>query len=144
MSSLIQERLQKAFYLYDELAEHLDESALKLKLSNLPSNTIGQQLWCVVGARESYINGIVKGSWAGFSCSLKVTDKKKEVSEALKNSAQFALKTLSHLQEMTMAQQTMAIELLEHEIQHQGQLIRYLYGMKLGVPEGLKQRYHLD
>jgi uncharacterized damage-inducible protein DinB len=144
MTTLLVDRLQKSFKIYDELAAHLSEVSLSSKLSTLPSNTIGQQLWCVVGARESYINGIQKGEWDGFSCSLKVTNKKKEVSEALTNSAALVINTLNDFSHLSNSQEKLAFDLLEHEIQHQGQLIRYLYGLKLGVPTGLKERYHLD
>jgi uncharacterized damage-inducible protein DinB len=34
--------------------------------------------------------------------------------------------------------------LLEHEVQHHGQLIRYLYGLGIERPESWKQRYALD
>ncbi len=144
MTSLLVERLQKSFAIYDELVAHLPETALTSKLSTLPSNTIGQQLWCVVGARESYIKGIQKGEWDGFSCSLRETDNKKDVSGAFTNSAALASGTIGHLANLTDAQEKLAFDLLEHEIQHQGQLIRYLYGLKLGIPAGLKARYHLD
>lgn len=32
-------------------------------------------------------------------------------------------------------------ELLEHEIMHHGQLIRYMYGNKLGFPKSWSDRY---
>ena len=50
----IGERLRRSFGMYRELAGTMDESALLARLPGLPSNTIGAQLWCVVGARESY------------------------------------------------------------------------------------------
>jgi hypothetical protein len=33
------------------------------------------------------------------------------------------------------------MDLLEHELQHHGQLIRYVYGNKLEFPESWKKRY---
>ncbi|MNL45598.1 hypothetical protein D3C87_1682570 [compost metagenome] len=36
------------------------------------------------------------------------------------------------------------LDLLEHEAQHHGQLARYLYGLKVGVPESWKSRYNFD
>ncbi len=49
--TLLFDRLNKAFDLYNDLAVHLSEASLGSKLATLPSNTIGEQLWCVVGAR---------------------------------------------------------------------------------------------
>ncbi len=92
MSSMLQERLKLSFDLYSELVEHLNEASMSLKLAELPSNTIGDQLWCVVGARESYINGIKKGEWDGFQCSLSREEigKKKSMTEAITKSAEIA------------------------------------------------------
>lgn len=144
--NMLCDRLNKAFELYNELVAHLNETSLGSKLAELPSNTIGEQLWCVVGARESYLRGIQKGQWDGFRCSLTKEDigKKKSVAEALLKSSQTAEQVLNQLERLSPAQEKLAFELLEHEIQHQGQLIRYLYGLKLGIPAGLKARYHLD
>jgi hypothetical protein len=145
-SNVLYERLFKNFELYSELISHLKEASLSSKLAELPSNSIGQQLWCVVGARESYIRGIEKGQWDGFRCSLTKDDigKKQSVAEALARSAETAKQMLNQFENLSLAQERLAFELLEHEIQHQGQLIRYLYGLKLGIPAGLKERYHLD
>ncbi len=53
MSPVFIERMTNAFALYEEFLKLLDEPFLQKKLGTLPSNTIGQQLWCVIGARES-------------------------------------------------------------------------------------------
>lgn len=146
LSPICRERLDKAFALYDELAEFLEGQTFGSKLAGLPSNTIGQQLWCVIGARESYTKGIQKGQWDGFHCSLswEQTADKGVVSTSLRQSAETARTVLSGIKEWSEAQERLAIEFLEHEIQHHGQLIRYLYGLKVGVPAGWKARYHLD
>jgi uncharacterized damage-inducible protein DinB len=145
-TQIYQERINKVFELYDELATFLEEASYSSKLADLPSNTIGQQLWCVIGARESYLRGIQKGKWDGFSCSLPgaMTANKEAVSLALRRSAEKAEQFIGELRSMTESQERLAFELLEHEVQHQGQLIRYLYGLKLGVPKSWKERYHLD
>lgn len=143
MRSSVIERLEKSFAIYNELATHLEETSLKSKLGNFPSNTIGQQLWCVVGARESYSKGIQAGKWNGFSCSLRVTDNKSAVVEALAKSAQLAVNVFKDIPTFTDAQSNLAFDLLEHEAQHQGQLIRYLYALKLPVPPALRAKYHL-
>lgn len=145
-SVLLEERLSKSFAIYEELANHLEHSAFVSKLASLPSNTIGEQLWCVVGARESYMRGIQKGQWDGFRCSLskEAITRKKDIIEAPINSASTARLILSQITDLTAAQEKLAFDLLEHEVQHQGQLIRYLYGLKLGIPVSLKERYHLD
>jgi hypothetical protein len=146
ISPILHERLKIAFDIYDGIVSHLNESSLTSKLAYLPSSTIGEPLWCVVGARESYIRGIQKGQLDGFRCSLTKEDigKKKSFSEALAKSSETALQILNQLETLSPSQEKLAFEFLEHEVQHQGQLIRYLYGLKLGIPASLKARYHLD
>src|SRR6476620_7806606 len=83
MNHQLKARLDQSFTLTRDLVVHLDEMALGLDLPNLPSNRIAAQLWCVVGARESYLRAIEAGEWKGFSCSLKTPRVKQSVVAAL-------------------------------------------------------------
>jgi hypothetical protein len=58
MRELLKTKLDRAFGLTSDLVAHLTEDALGLDLPDLPSNQISGQLWCVVGARESYTKAI--------------------------------------------------------------------------------------
>ena len=118
---------------------NLDEPSLTLELPGLPSNRIADQVWCIVGARESYLHAIKAGEWKGFSCSLKKPDDKNSVLASLTNS-QNELETVE-FNGFTDKQKDLAFDLLEHEIQHHGQLIRYIYGNKLTFPESWHERY---
>ena len=144
MTESMRRSLERSFDLYDELAAALETEQLASKLADLPSNTIGEQLWCVVGARESYARGIREDGWAGFSCSLATTDEPGPVREALAWSRQEVAGVLADLESMSAAQSQLVCDLLEHEAAHQGQLIRYLYGLRLEIPVGWKERYALD
>ena len=73
-AGIIRERLVESFELYDELARELPEESLASKLPGIASNTVGAQLWCVVGARESFAGAIQSGAWQGFSCSLTAAE----------------------------------------------------------------------
>ncbi|MEM8875607.1 MAG: hypothetical protein AAGD32_15280 [Planctomycetota bacterium] len=138
------ERLDRSVGLYRELPERCDRDALGSKLPGLPSNTIGAQLWCVVGARESYVKSIAAGRWSGFSCSLAEPGHPERVREALTRSEEAAREAVSGLAEFDATRQDLVVSLLEHEAAHQGQLIRYLYGLRLPIPDGWKRRYALD
>lgn len=139
MNSKLKARLDRSFELTYDLVAHLDEYCLGLDLPGLPSNRISEQLWCVVGARESFMAAIEAGNWAGFSCSLTTPIVKGSVLAALHatherlNRNEFA--TLSE------TQLDLAFDLLEHEIQHHGQLIRFIYGNRLTFPDRWHQRY---
>jgi hypothetical protein len=139
MNQKLKENLQRAFQLTQSLVTHLDEKSLALDLPDLPSNRIGGQLWCVVGARESMLKGIEMGGWQGFSCSLSTPRVKQSVLAVLEATL-VQLEALD-FSELSDSQIVLAFDLLEHEVQHHGQLIRYVYGNSLTFPESWHERY---
>lgn len=144
MKHPLRERLTRANGLFVDLVGHVPEEALASHLGELRSNTIGEQLWCVVGARNSYLNAARVGSWQGFSCPLtKAQITRKDVAAALTSVFDDLEAFLASAPELTEAQEDYLWDLLEHEVQHHGQVIRYLYGLGLGVPESWKRRYNL-
>ncbi len=139
---VLRERFERSFGLYDDLIASFDAGRLRSTLPNLPSNPIGGQLWCVVGARESYARAVEAGAWSGFACSLDDPSDPTAVSDALVRSAGVVRGALDVA--AGDAQFGLLLDLLEHEAAHQGQLIRYLYGLRLPVPDSWKARYALD
>ncbi len=132
-------KLERSFQLTHDLVTHLEEKSLILDLPNLPSNQISGQLWCIIGARESYIKALEVGGWQGFSCSLKTPQLKASVLAVLE-STQLKLSEIDFTN-FTDVQVDLAFALLEHEVQHHGQLIRFVYGNKLTFPESWHKRY---
>ena len=143
-STPVGDRLARSIGLYRDLVPILDERVLAAELGDLPSNPVGAQLWCVIGARESYARAIAAGEWSGFSCSLTEPGDPAEVAEALARSADAVAQVLRSSGEYTAPQEGLLLDLLEHEAQHHGQLIRYLYGLRLPIPASWKSRYALD
>lgn len=137
---IIIKHLQQAFDLTFDLANAVNYGELKLRLNGLPSNSIGLQFWCITGARESYLKAIINKGWSGFSCSLNDATSKAEVLKCLKKSSEESLSYLNGI-ELSEIQIEFLLTLLEHEIQHHGQLIRYFYGNKLVFPESWNKRY---
>lgn len=135
-------RLDERMRTYD-LAALLPESALSEDLP-APSNTVGAQFWCLVGARESYARAIEAGAWSAFSCSLTAEGTRQiaAVRAALETSAQAVRQALATTR--TDATDALVLDLLEHEAQHQGQLIRYIYALGLEFPASWKARWALD
>ena len=146
LAAVIRANLERSIRLYDDLVATLPESALAMKLPGVPSNTIGAQLWCVVGARESYARAVDAGAWSGFSCSLTSDGSRARsaVQAALARSAAAVVAKLAELESYDDARSRFIADLLEHEAAHQGQLIRYLYGLKLPIPDSWRARYALD
>lgn len=130
----------RAFNLTSDLVNHLSDEQLALTISDLPSNKIGEQLWCIIGARESYLKAIQNSKWSGFSCSLKNTNSKLEIINCLDKSLN---NTISFFKDndLSETQIDILLDLLEHEVQHHGQLIRYFYSNKLTFPKSWNDRY---
>jgi len=139
MNLQLKAKLDRSFNLTHDLVVHLEEESLGLDLPNLPSNRISGQLWCIVGARESYIKAIETGGWKGFSCSLTTPRVKESVIAVLEATH----KRLSEINfaDLTDDQAELAFGLLEHEVQHHGQLIRFVYGNRLTFPDSWNKRY---
>jgi hypothetical protein len=139
---LLQERLAKTLALTDALAEDLTVEALKSRNGKARSNTIGGQFWCLVGARESYARAFAAGTWQGFSCSLSDTEAPETVQAALAASSALVLEQVA-ADGLDAARQNLLIDLIEHEAQHHGQLIRYFYANDLAFPPAFAARYAL-
>lgn len=142
---ILRARLEKATNLTNSLAVQLSSEQLKSHNGQAPSNKIGAQFWCVVGARESYARAFAAGEWQGFSCSLKDIETPDSVQTALAESQAGLLAALAAApQPWSEARQHILYDLLEHEAQHQGQLIRYFYANRIPFPADFAKRYALS
>ena len=144
LQRLIDARLDATFALYAELIDALDEPQLAQSLP-VPSNPIGLQLWCVVGARETWARALESGTWGPFHCSIggiEETRSRDVVARALETSAA-AYRAAASAGTDDDARIELKLGLLEHENQHLGQLLRYLLGLGLAVPPGWKRRFAL-
>ncbi len=133
-------KIKRAFTLTKDLIENLPQEVLSLYLKDLPSNKIGEQIWCIIGARESYLKAIQVGKWVGFSCSLNENKSKPQVLKYLESSSDNVIKYLKG-NILSDEQSELILDLLEHEVMHHGQLIRYIYGNKLKFPKSWNERY---
>lgn len=143
LSQTVRDSFERSFGLYRDLVAASDGETLSAKLPGLPSNMVGAQLWCVVGARESYAEAITADAWSGFACSLNEPHDPDRVAEALERSAGAVREALDRIVDFTDTRHRLMIDLLEHEAAHHGQLIRYLYGLKRPIPDSWKRRYAL-
>lgn len=144
LACALTESFERSFRLYDDFALSLSSEDLSSKNPGVRSNTIGLQLWCVVGARESYSAAIKNDGSIEFSCSLKSTTECPAVLEALSDSSKTVIEALEFRETFSDNQNRLALDLLEHETAHQGQLIRYLYALNMVIPASWKSRYSLS
>jgi hypothetical protein len=144
---ILQERLSKVLELTNALGDEISSESLNLRNANGRSNTIGQQFWCLVGARESYARAFEHGGWRGFSCSLTAqgVHEPDAVRKALADSRDLVQSKLDSLPEAGTddARVNVLFDLEQHEVQHHGQLIRYFFANALPFPKAFAARYNL-
>ncbi len=141
MNHKLKERLISVIDTTNDFFTNIANEELGLKLSGLPSNTIGSQAWCLIGARESYMKAYVEEKWVGFTCSLTDTNNNELVNKKLTESRQMVIDLLDKHPGKPL---DMIFELIEHEAMHQGQLIRYAYANKILFPKSWIHKYALE
>lgn len=93
----------------------------------------------MVGAHESYLKAVVNNPWSGFACLLHDTRSKAEILQCLENSQRDWLLYLDEYG-LKETQRAFLLDLLEHEVQHHGQWIRYVDGNRLNFPASRHDR----
>jgi len=139
MTKMIAERVQRAFELTYDFFMFLAPASLSLRIPNAPSNTLGEQAWCIIGGRESCLAALKAGSWQGFRCSLEDCSSLPPILDKLKDTA-LDLTELCSIAPHNLSTDLL-LDLLEHEVQHHGQLIRFGYANRLRFPPSWSRRY---
>ncbi|MEM7098997.1 MAG: hypothetical protein AAF541_12120 [Pseudomonadota bacterium] len=134
MRENITQRLSARFAAYQDLAEQLEEDLLHKKLELPKHKSLAEHLWCVIGARESYTHAIERGAWDGFTCSMQ-SFAPQDFSHKLSESADTALRTLDAVTEWTDERINLLATLAEHEVMHEGQIIRHMYALGKTLPD---------
>lgn len=129
--------LEARFASYIDLISSVDDSALQRTIDLPKHKSLAQHLWCVVGARESYARAIHEGEWKGFNCSLTTTTQR-EISEKLESSAMLVMKTIKEVTTWTAERDRLFISLAEHEVMHEGQIIRHMYALEMDIPNSVE------
>lgn len=144
MPDLIDRRLGSVFGLYDELAAALSTERLRASLP-VPSNPIGMQLGCVVGARETWARAMESGTWGPFGCSIASFVDTHSVKvmrgKLIESATAFSQASATSPEDDTRTD--LKLGLLEHENQHLGQILRYLLGLGIDPPAGWRKRFTL-
>lgn len=134
MSKPLTKHINLMLRMYEALVKTLPPDAYGKKLPNIRSNTVGSQLQCVIGVREMWAKTMETGERPGFHPSLtkEETADAEAVKAKLAAGAELVRSTL--LEELTEAQEDLALGLLEHESGHTGQLLRYLFALDVEMP----------
>lgn len=129
--------LKDRFKAYDDIVEGIDDVKLNEKLDVPRHKSLADHLWCVVGARESYAKAIRAGEWNGFNCSLK-DHSPADFTRKLRDSAAEVISAVESVTEWTDMREELLLALAEHEVMHEGQIIRHLYGLGREIPRSVK------
>ena len=119
---------------YADLAAQLTDDLLNQRVDVPKHKSLSEHLWCVVGARESYAKALALGSWQGFNCSMKAfsaVDFRAKLSESSANVREVVLA----IDNWSDTQIELFISLNEHEVMHEGQIIRHMYALDRHLPE---------
>lgn len=146
MNAVVRRRLTRANTLYVDLVGTLTSEQLASRLADLPSDTLGHQLWCVLGAREGFPRAARAGQWQGFTSPVsgdELTDPQ-ALRAAFESTAGDVDAWVAEIDADDEQSFAYALALLEHETQHHGQLIRYLFGLDIPRPQTWQEQYALD
>ncbi len=137
MREALTESLKQRFKSFDDVIASNNDKQMGEKLTIDKHKSLGEHLWCIVGARESYAKAITSGAWEGFSCSLTGLSQL-ELAKVAKRSAEDVVKAIESVGQWTDDREGFLLALAEHEVMHEGQIIRHLYGVKRDIPESVK------
>lgn len=122
---------------YTDLISEIVSSDLNEKLGVPKSKSLAEHLWCIVGSRESYANALTVGQWQGFSCSMKKYDQC-DFELALISSGEALIAAIESISEWSPERDQLLASIAEHEVMHEGQIIRHMYGLGRTLPASWK------
>ena len=125
--------LEKRLRFYADLAEQTDDETVRADLDVPGHRSLGLHLWCVVGARESYARWIAAGEQGDWSSSVAELTRA-EFMAKLAASGTALLEAARSVTEWTPERDRLLLEVAEHEVMHEGQIIRLMLGLQKPVP----------
>jgi len=129
--------LDRRFRSYADLIEQLEDAALVEVLDIPKHKSLKDHLWCIVGARESYAVSLRAGRWVGFACSMTECSQA-SFRQKLASSSQAVRDAIAAVGSWSGEHDDLLIDLAEHEVMHEGQIIRHLYGVGRAIPSSCK------
>ncbi len=133
MQEQILGRLFSRFDAYRDLAESVDDDLLQQKLDVPRHKSLAEHLWCVVGARESHARAIEQGSWGGFNCSMQ-SFSALDFRTKLRDSSSAVEAAIGSVSDWDDERVNLLATLAEHEVMHEGQIIRHMYALGRELP----------
>ena len=133
MRETIIQNLTTRFEFYADLIDQTEDGLLKAQLDVPRNRSLGEHLWCIVGTRESFAKAITAGAMGGWSSSVKKLEQE-EFTTKLAASAHALLAAINGVDDWTPARNRLLAEVAEHEVMHEGQIIRLMFGLEKPLP----------
>lgn len=133
MREAIIDSLAKRIDFYADLIEQTDDGTLAAELAVPRNRPLGAHLWCIVGTRESYAKAIAAGEMRGWSSSVAKYEQA-EFRGKLAASGRALLDAIRGVRHWTPARDKLLAEVAEHEVMHEGQIIRQMFGLEKPLP----------
>jgi hypothetical protein len=135
-----------------DLLDVLQPADLPRTLPFPESESLYNQLWCMLGTTESFAERIAAGSWQGWHSSLSSSASHvtmDEIRQHLKESdaTLFAALRQHNLLEPYADGSTPLrhyFRLVEHESHHHGQLINFIFALNLPIPQSWADEWALS
>lgn len=137
MHQTVIKHLEDRFQSFAELAAQVNDAQLGEKLDVPNSKDLLTHMWCVIGARESYAAALKAGAWDGFNCSMAQFNVA-EVRAKLATSAAAFADAIASIDTWTPERDELLASLMEHEVMHEGQIIRLRYALGHELPQSIK------
>lgn len=133
MRETIVDNLSKRIGFYDDLIDQANDSTLAAELAVPRNRSLGAHLWCIVGTRESYAKAIAAGEMGGWSSSVEKFEQD-EFRDKLTRSGRDLLNAINAVSDWTPERDRLLAEVAEHEVMHEGQIIRLMFGLEKPLP----------
>jgi len=145
MNNLLAKKIEEIMKQYDDFMDFIIPETLYNQMIKESSNTIAQHLRCIIAGRVSMIECFSENKPFAWKVSVSFDElyDYPKLKRHLNESHQKLLDVLMKC-ELTLDQQEILFDMINHEYMHQGQLIRYLIYHDLGYPPTWDTKWYLS
>ena len=134
MRKILLRNLAQRFESYNDLMQHIDDNTLGDRLGVPRDKNVRENLWCIVGTRESFAQAIAADSPLDWKCSMQQFDRADFIAALAESAASF-LESVASVAAWSDHQADLLARIVEHEAMHEGQIIRQVWGLEKTLPE---------
>ncbi len=144
--SILIKKLKRVFAMNNEFLSTIAEDDLKLRLKGMRSDSIASQITCIIGCRDSYSKCLPIDEQFRWSPDFPYSERYNliKLKSHLEEVGEKVVCELESIDLLSDNQQGLIMDLISHEYQHQGQIIRYFYANGLEMPNTVKTEWHLE